>query len=564
MPEPSHASLTTVFRAADPHRIRRNRQAVSCTACQRHKSKCDRQKPCGACKKRGNEANCRFGITASVSGGRQEAQARLTKLGELVRGLADRSGTLPDRSERQVGLAGAYDGGQQQLADGPEETYHGPTFWAALVDSIQGIQNVLKEAKREPAAVPENKNNSPSLNEPEVVFGHASPITIEEILQALPPKQDCDRVISAYFNAKFTSIPSLHAHHFRRRYDAFWEDPTCTGFLWDSILFSILAAGAVVLSARPPSHSVANVAEPRLYMNVAARCLVSGEYMKAKPMAVEAVLAYTHSRNVQKEDSDASLWMLWGILVRLAQRRGYHRDPSKVSTKITLFEAEMRRRCWLIISSHDLLFSFQHGLPPIIHEEACDTDHPTILTDEDFDEDTVVLPRPRPSTDPLPILAYVYKSHLSRIQRRIIRQALRVTPSPYSETLALHAELEQWHASIPPCLRIRSIRCTAFTDFNYTIMHRIMLEIMFRKSLCILHRPYLSREKSDPEMNKSREACRDAAVGVLHLHIELDQEIKPGGRMYDDRYMVRSLTLHDFLVAAMIVGVDLSESVDLS
>ena len=48
---------------------------------------------------------------------------------------------------------------------------------------------------------------------------------------------------------------------------------------------------------------------------------------------------------------------------------------------------------------------------------------------------------------------------------------------------------------------------------------------------------------------------------MLNIHIELHSEIQPGGRLYEDRYMMNSLTLHDFLIAAMVLCVELSETV---
>ncbi|PTB69663.1 hypothetical protein BBK36DRAFT_1156231 [Trichoderma citrinoviride] len=200
-----------------------------------------------------------------------------------------------------------------------------------------------------------------------------------------------------------------------------------------------------------------------------------------------------------------------------------------------------------------------------MQDDACDVRPPTNLLDDDFDEDCASLPPPRPPTDPHPILAYICKSHLCAVMRRVVRHVLAVVgpPAPYAETLALNRELHEWHDSVPACLRIRAIRDTAFTDPNYTIMHRLMLELMYLKSLCILNRPYLTSHKHEPEYSASRQICRESALRILELQAELDVETAPGGRMYEDRFMVSNLTLHHFLLAAMIICLDLSESADI-
>jgi hypothetical protein len=86
---------------------------------------------------------------------------------------------------------------------------------------------------------------------------------------------------------------------------------------------------------------------------------------------------------------------------------------------------------------------------------------------------------------------------------------------------------------------------------------------MFRKSQCVLHRTYLSFDKDNEAYSVSREQCRTSALRILDLHAEFDQEIRPGGRLHEDRYMLSSLTLHDFLIAAMAICLDLSESTSM-
>jgi hypothetical protein len=354
------------------------------------------------------------------------------------------------------------------------------------------------------------------------------------------------------------------------------------------MLFSILSTAAMVVRAQGRTGSGASMMEggaavgeypiscselhQKEWMGMSRRCLVAGDYMKpTKSFSVEAVLLHSQCRNVPLEDDHAALWSISSVAVRLAQRKGYHRDPAKICISnsssipvaVTPFETEMRRRIWFQVQSFDMLFSTQSGLPPIVYNEVCDVGHPTNLTDDDFNEDTTVLPPPRPEIDPNPILVYVFKSRLCSILGRIVRQTLAVQPSSHQQTMALSDAMNQWHDSLPASLRNRPIRSTAFTDPTYTIMHRIMLELMYRKSMCILHRPYLTLAKGSPESLQSREICRDAALRLVELHVEFDQEIQPGGRMYEVRYMLGSLAMHDFLIAVMVLSLDLTEYPDI-
>ncbi|KAM4065415.1 fungal specific transcription factor [Hirsutella rhossiliensis] len=565
MPEPGLAPFTGVFRANDDHRVKRSRPSASCTACQRRKSRCDRRQPCGACEKRGGDSSCQFGGNA----GRKEVQMRLSRLEEMVQGLADarrrQQKTSPDNDAEARGVPAV--GGQELHGDGIGDDYHGVTSWTALVDSIRDIQTLLSTVGEEP----DTSEPKPAGEEPDLVFGDVNPVTVADAVASLPARQEADRLVSLYFNAKFIAVPFLHAHHFRRCYESFWADPSSAGFLWTSILFSVLSAGVMVARVRDPAQATPpSVTEPRVYLVRAAQCLVAGQYLRARPWSVEAVLLYAHCRNVQGPDADSALWPVYGLAVRLAQRRGYHRDAGRIGLAVSPFEAEMRRRTWFTVQSTDLLLSLQHGLPSLVDQDVCDAGHPTNLTDDDFDEPTSPLPPPRAPTDPTPILACTVKSRLCRILRRVARLALSPSPVPYVQTQALHSALEQWHADLPACLRVRPIRTTAFTDPSYTVMHRLMLEVMYLKTLCVLHRPYLTTVNiaaapdADPRHRASGQVCRDAARRLLELHVEVDAETRPGRRMYEDRYMMTSMTYDHFLLAAMVLCLDLSESTDYS
>lgn len=561
-------SFTSVFRASEPRKVKRNRQALSCVSCQKRKSRCDRRQPCGACVKRGDDSCCRFGPATSpggpgvAAGGRQEVQDRLTKLEELVRGLAERP--MPGPGPKFTSLASSNEAGvasngpAQQVDQGGVTGYAGPTSWATLVDSIRDIQSALDAAEEE--------MEGPEVNvaqEPDIVFGDPAPVSIDEILKALPPRQDVDRLVTAYFNSKFIAIPVLHTHQFKRRYDKFWETPESSSLLWVSTLFSIVSCAVFIVSVKGVAMSSPGVlAEPRTYSHMAVRCLVSGKYLQARPLSVEAVVMLAHSCNVQRQDSDAAIWTLYALAIRLAQRQGYHRDATKLSSRISPFEAEMRRRVWFVLESYDALFSYQQGMPPMIHEDTCDTTRPMNLADEDFDEDSIQL-TPRPPLDPLPILAYSTKSKMLPLLRRMLRHALGVKPETPTGATALGQELDQWHESIPSCLKYRSIRDTSFTDPNYTIFHRIMLELMYHMSRCVLYRSFLLSGGKSEICRIALELCRESALRMLDIHFEVDREIHPGGRLHEDRFMVSSLTLHGFLIAAMIICLELNDCDDM-
>ncbi|KAM0559832.1 hypothetical protein ACHAPJ_003780 [Fusarium lateritium] len=287
--------------------------------------------------------------------------------------------------------------------------------YSPLIESVNRIQNAVN-SEVSPGAV-----TTPAAQQlPDVVFGSLSRATLADILAALPPRQVADRTVSIYFNAKQITVPFIRAHQFRRQYEEFWSNPESTNLLWVSILFSILAMGSIVPGAKAASTSSSH--DSSAYVVMSARCLVSGQYHQAAEFSVEASAMHLHSRCCHRENRNVNLSQLHALVVRLAQQRFYHREVNNLLPIVTPFEAEMRRRVWYSIQYYDILFSLEHSLPPLIHEDTYSTGHPTNVTDDEFDEDTKVI-SPRPVEQAPFTLPCVFMSRLLPTLRRIIRHA---------------------------------------------------------------------------------------------------------------------------------------------
>lgn len=556
-----------------------------------YRVKCDRQQPCERCVKSGEANFCEYAPRASRKTradsrpqvdararhepmSRPVLQVRLQKLEEMVNGLVytargrepaldtpsssdQRTDTTETRSDLGSPPSVVTSGGPLLPAALGEHSYVGATHWASILESIHDIQGILdNESDDAPTpSPPPQKVCSAGLD---VLFGKLPPITLSQAVARLPPRSKTDALILLYFRHKFTTAPYIHTTKFQREYDAFWEDPSSASLLWISCLASMLWVAASISIMKGESDE-SEASMPDNLNALATECLVSGDYLSSKPYCIEALLLHSYTELQKNKEIDSSLWAKFGLVARLAQRMGYHRDPKYLSN-VTPFEGELRRRAFFFIEVFDVLFSFQLGMPPVIRDDECDTESPSNLYDSDFDENVMTLPPPRPPTEPTSTLYLCYKSKLCRLLRRVIRYALSIHPPPYEEVLKLDDELHQYHAQVPASLQIKPVRSYSFTDQTYDIMHRLMLEMMFLKSLCVLHRPYLNREKDNPNYDGSRTTCRDAALRILDLHAEYEAESRPGGRIYEDKYMLSALTLHDFLIASMILCLDLTEN----
>lgn len=306
-------------------------------------------------------------------------------------------------------------------------------------------------------------------------------------------------------------------------------------------------------SSEPP-----NQIPPRPLLKTAGQILIAGQYQKARPYSVEAILLYGICKFVQRVDPDTEPWLVIGVAARMALRMGYHRDPQHLP-HISPFEGEMRRRTFSILQAFDLLLSFQAGLPATIQEDACDTDLPRNLFDEDFDEDSTVIPPSRPTTVPTPMIYHCFKGLLCRSFRPIARLALSPRVPSYEETMKADAGLRKAHALIPPSLAMKPIPLS-ITDEVHIILHRFNVDLVYQTGIMILHRTYISHQRSNPAFEYSRRTCIEASLSMLKWQADVHVATQPGGQLHNSKWVASSLTQHDLLLAAMIACLDLYES----
>jgi hypothetical protein len=299
---------------------------------------------------------------------------------------------------------------------------------------------------------------------------------------------------------------------------------------------------------------------PRLnasFLTAATQCLVLGNYARPQRYAVEALCLYAQCKYMETLDPAGEVYVLFGIIIRQAFRMGYHRDP-KHFPNMSVFEGEMRRRTWAMIRHFDLMNSFQVGLPSNIQSGHYDTALPRNIPDSDFDEFSIQLPPSRPETDVDQITYFIAKGRLMSVFEKILNEELSMHPVPYARIMELDSELRQAHSTVPLPLKHKPMS-QSFADPAHVIMDRLNIELLYQKSICVLHRKSLAQKTSN---SYSRDACATAAMAILDHQASVHQEAQPGGQLYQDRWMLSSFTFNDFFLAAMILCLDVSTNHD--
>ncbi|KAF4420121.1 transcription activator acu-15 [Fusarium acutatum] len=453
MTNQSLAGHITKFRVSQTPRIKRNRPAVSCSTCRARKQKCDRQQPCGPCQRRGVQDSCHLDSTPRPSSA----------------SLANRGDSRVQNELRQMQSL------LQSLLSQPNQDQA-----ATSCDKLAAGVDRIRQALNDRAVT------APQVDRlPDIVFGSLAKATSEDVLAALPSRQDSDKIVSTYLNARHIAVPFIHMHQFRRQYKAFWNNPESANLLWASILFSVLAVGIII----PDDKS--NHDQSSAFISMSARCLISGQYNTVTEFSVEALAMHLHARCFHQEDNDINLSQLHALTVRIAQQRGYHVDGDDFLQALTPFQVEMRRRVWYYLQYYDVLLSLEHGLPPVIREDTYSISHPTNLTDDEFDEESKVI-FSSPVTETHAALPCIYMSQLLPILRRIICHALGFKTCNYKDALFLKAQLETWYRSIPPCLRVYSVKDTCLATTTFTALQRVLFQLVYNTGIALIYRPFLN------------------------------------------------------------------------
>lgn len=599
--------------------FKRNRQIVSCIPCRLRKLRCDRKQPCASCLRRQDQPVCQFVSDAASAVGRspghgtgagpgpgssssssscapntkagrqrKEAQARLQMLEDMV------NEWVHDQSEKQQQQDGndlaasetapsaaatveptiAGPSGGLLRREGDQVRFAGPTSYAAVLEAIRDLKGWVDTATLEqPAPVPPAPQRF--SDSPHQIHAETS-ITIQDVLESLPTRTECDGLLAFYFQQIYIIPVMLHAGHFQRCYEKFWDDPNGTSMLWISILFTLLSTS--MFQQALEAHDSGDGSTPSLapeikdkitaLSSMAHRSLLAGDHLYSKPFCVEATLLFGMHLSLQKRDSEPLCWHMLETAVRLAQRMGYHRDASNLihgaGAGLSPFEAEMRRRTWYTLEYFDVSYSFGRGVPPIIQAADVDTKLPANLRDDDFNPESTVLPPSRSPVCLTPMLVAIVHARQVQFLRRVVQHTLAASAPLYGDVRRLDAELRALHdEEIPPCMRYRPVRESGFSDVPDVIMRRMACEMLYLKCLCVLHRRYITfegekRAGSNDMYEPSRVACREAALRLLALQAEYDEHSAEGGRLFTRRYMLTNPWYHDFLLAAMCLGLDLA------
>ncbi|KAI1916806.1 hypothetical protein LOZ58_006683 [Ophidiomyces ophidiicola] len=446
-------------------------------------------------------------------------------------------------------------------AQNQKSYYISEAHWTSILNDIAEVRNFRASHKKQIDEQMEKvraANRDHDLSSSALIFGTMKSSTKTELLALFPSKYTADILVARYFNTLDSSMYLIHTQTFQKQYAKHWQDPSKTSIAWIGMLFAMMRLA--ILSYHRDDDAPTEFRGKCLdtassYRSSMAQCLVFVDFTKPHTYVLETLILHLQGEYSQSHDAQVSLWVLVGIIVRLAMRMGYHRD-SKMFSNVSIYHGEMRRRTWSFIRCADLLFSFQVGLPSMIRSGDSDTDCPRSLYDDDFDEDSIELPPERPFNEPTPISYLIVKYRLTLAFGRVLECSQKINGTTYEELMEIDNSLRQAREVVPKHLRIRPLsECD--NDPADLVVKRFGIMSIYHKAQCVLHRPFLHRARKNPRYSYSRRACIDSSMELLNFQLILHNASGPGGKLRHRSWYSGSFSFHDFLMASTIIALDL-------
>ncbi|KAK4129768.1 hypothetical protein N657DRAFT_560927 [Parathielavia appendiculata] len=146
---------------------------------------------------------------------------------------------------------------------------------------------------------------------------------------------------------------------------------------------------------------------------------------------------------VRRHDDTIFAWTLTGLLIRLSQVLGLHRDGTHFPN-LTPFEIEMRRRLFWAVCVLDLRSAEDQGTDLTIVPGTFDTQIPLNINDSDISPECPRLPEPREGTTDMAFSLVRYE--ICSLARRLHTVSSGLTPAYLDESKLANKSLEEREA----------------------------------------------------------------------------------------------------------------------
>ncbi|KAL4939489.1 hypothetical protein BDV06DRAFT_198793 [Aspergillus oleicola] len=393
--------------------------------------------------------------------------------------------------------------GTLMLGRGGRSKYLGPTAGSEwMKDSETQVVPDSPSFTRAPSPVHHQpsfptQNNHLDFSTTSIAFpfnGSAARISSRDLLSHLPPREEAWTLAESYYRYCAWHHDVAPKPAFQKTFDRVYA-LSKGGSLSSRInpqeialVFIILAQGTMFNIEMPYYDSSAEE-----WLHLAERALVGGGFLSNNMVAglqTLHLMAHLHLQ-LDKGSRGDTAWPLWGLVMRLIQAMGMHRDGA--CWNLPQDVVEERRKVFWECNAADTFQAHCFSRPCAINPEHCDVAFPSEPPNSTGEKSYSIL-----------------RFELSQISSEILNMAMKVRKPPYSHVIDLDLRLSEFERNIPFSLRCRAALLampSRYPQFEAAIEaspepSRRSMTISFQQSnlalnisetIINLHRPYYAK-----------------------------------------------------------------------
>ncbi|OCK76825.1 hypothetical protein K432DRAFT_428448 [Lepidopterella palustris CBS 459.81] len=421
--------------------------------------------------------------------------------------------------------------------------YYGSTSPTSTIAHFPELRVFMKEAISHNTSLPRVQRDLKKL---QIRWKDARtnllPSTDSELVHFLPERETVDDLVRLYFDTFETMYRILHFPSFWKEYQMFWDNPQVANPPIVVLILLVMATVSCLSVKEQPKYiGDSSIARERavMWIEVSEWWLRrhSQKNLFLATWQVRCLLTLAKQVNLVKKKQ---AWTAAGTLVREAMSAGFHRDPSILGEKVSLFNQEMRRRLWATMVELELQAAIDRGMPSALVSINFDCATVLNVNDEDLGVECDSLPTSRPLGE-YTACSFLCISKLSF--------SLRVTLSSLLNDLSASLPYnEVWKYEEIIRNELEKISPQAEGAENQGIqglppMARILLDIQLRQFFILLHAPFAREAKNNTQFLPSMMVCFNAAASILEQH----SQVTSSGNF------LLLLLRHDYVRAALVI-----------
>ncbi|TGJ78409.1 hypothetical protein E0Z10_g10356 [Xylaria hypoxylon] len=557
-PTSAAITTTTTTTTAAPPKQR------SCVVCRSRKVRCNKESPCSNCRRAGipcvvpstdrpprwakrlerfaHNAAARERSAPAVDPPTAQVMERLRNLESLVKDLSSQleqahsnssTGNSPasstnDRDGDQTatplttGNSLQSQFGRLVLSNAGRSRYVSSGFWSRVNDELDGIKmetQYLAEADLDSSEDEDRPSSSPATHELErtaserhaFLFRHNLNPSGPDLRELHPLPSQVPFLLDVFSEninliVQIVHMPTINKM-VRRSRGSSGTPMTPSN---EALMFSIYYAA---ITSMEDDDVVSNFGSTKTDLNLKYRlgfehAVARADFLNMPDIVLVQAFAI-FLLLVRLHDSPRFVWMMTGLVIRMAQSLGLQRDGSHFK-HLTPFEVDIRRRVWYALCSLDVRASEDQGTDFTIQIGSFDTKLPLNINDDDIDVNTKEMPTEREGITDMTVS--IVTMEVSNISRQMI------TPGVSLE------EQNRLLSTIYPTLEERYLN---FSTEPGIITHWVMAvttRLVVAKLTLFTHLPVLFSSPGETLSDEIRNKLLIAAIEIAEFNHALNSE----------------------------------------